>query len=103
MAMQLELKWDPLIRGPLTEPVHGPAEISLPAAARPVKRYCMRREPFGYVLSRGNRLVAAATESDSVLAALEGSLTLSEVKEQFGPAAINLVGALYESGLVELH
>ena len=58
LAMLLGLEKDPLIGEPVpTKPQEPPEELVLYEEARPLGRFVMRPEPFGYVLAQGNRVV----------------------------------------------
>lgn len=101
MAMESESQTDPCMRSPL-DAVPVPAPLELPATACPLARYRLRQESFGYVLMRGNALIGIHASSWPLLECLDGKHTLADIQQRFGAAAVELVGTLYQKGLVEL-
>lgn len=79
-----------------------PEELTLYEGARPVGCYALRAKDFGYVLVRGNRLVAVTAAAKPVLDACDGTRTLSQLRERFGQGALDFVGSLVKKGLIEL-
>lgn len=101
MAMESESRVDPCMRSPLdARPI--PPPLELPAGACPLARYRLRQESFGYVLMRGNALIGVHARSWPLLKCLDGRHTLADLQQRFGAAAVELVGTLYQKGLVEL-
>jgi hypothetical protein len=94
---------DPLMRDPVLEKKPEPLkELTLYEGAHPVGRYALRAEDFGYVLVRGNHIVPVAAAAKPVLDACDGRTTLRQIERQFGPAALSLVGSLYQRDMIEL-
>jgi len=102
MAMERGLGKDPLIGVPLIARQSPPQQISLYEGLRPVGAYQLREEEFGYALMRGNRIVALPHEAQAVLDLCDGRTTLKQIGVQFGQPGLDLVGALWEKGLLLL-
>lgn len=92
---------DPLACGPLREG-YAPPRIDLYKDDRPVFSGVIRPEPFGYVLVRGNRVAPITAASAALVDACNGQTTVEEIRQRFGPAGLELVGALCCRGLIEL-
>ena len=92
---------DPLIREPLTEalPLHD-AELLLYAGLHPVSRFTHRLESGVEVLIRKGQVMTVPDSCEPLLAKLDGSLTLRQIERQYGPVALDWVGALYQQGMV---
>lgn len=101
-AMIRDLDADPLMSGPLPAQEKPHLELSLYAGSRPIGRFSRRLEPFGYVLVRGTHIVLVEAQVEPILNALDGTLTLWQVREKFGQAALDFLGSLYRKGLVEM-
>jgi radical SAM protein with 4Fe4S-binding SPASM domain len=105
VAMVRDVDEDPLMRAPILgvegEP-EPPEELPLYEGARPLGRYTLRAEEFGYVLVRGNRILPVAAAARPVLDACDGDVSLLELRERFGQGALDFVGSLVKNGLVEL-
>jgi hypothetical protein len=95
-------KRDPLRQEPLTEFKRDSEPLKLYARWRPVAKYEIRREEFGFVLLRGNAVVPVSFESAPVLSLLDGNVTLEEISRDHGQSALELIGDLYRHGLVEM-
>jgi radical SAM protein with 4Fe4S-binding SPASM domain len=103
VAMIKGVEKDPLMQVPIVEKEpEPPEELTLYEGAHPVGRYALRVEDFGYVLVRGNRIVPVAAAAGPMLDACDGHTTLRQIEQQFGPAALSLVGSLYQKGMIEL-
>lgn len=92
---------DPLVGAPLTQ-AHPPERIRLHEGLRPVRQYRMRREDFGYVLTRGNRVAPVPLDDKPILDACDGRTTLRQIERRFGQHGLGLVAALYQKGLLDL-
>jgi hypothetical protein len=79
-----------------------PPKLSLGAQMRPVRRYQIREETFGYILTRGNAVVPVRPAAWQILQALNGKMTLLQIKQTFGAEALSLIGSLYQHGLIEM-
>ncbi|HZU87437.1 MAG TPA: radical SAM protein [Anaerolineaceae bacterium] len=102
-AYQLGLAQDPLITGLPPEPLAPPSEaLRLPRLARPRAAFTLRRDGEVIYLFNRNRSLAVAPHSLPVLEALDGSLTLEELRARFGPQALDFVGVLVQQGLVRI-
>lgn len=102
MAQERGLEQDPLASVPLDSSQLPAMPTTLYEDLRPVGVYQLRQEDFGYVLMRGNRIVPVPREAKIVLDACDGKATLKEIKAKFGQSALNLIGGLWEKGLLEL-
>ena len=100
-ALFLGLPHDPLIGDPIQEQEES-EPLALYEDLRPLARFTIEPQPFGFALIRGNRVIPVALSAKSVLDALDGSLTLKEVRQEFGEAALSFVGSLLKKGLIEL-
>lgn len=102
-AMIEGLEKDPLMCEPILEKPQEPSqELVLYEEACPTGHFTIRSESFGYVLIRGNRVTPVAHQAKPILDALNGSLTLGQIKENFGQEALDFIGSLYQKGFVEL-
>jgi len=102
-AMLRGLSHDPLMKEPiLDKPPDSPQELTLCAGARPVANFAMRPEPFGYVLVQGNCIMPVSSRAKAVLDALNGQMTLAQIKSSFGQDGLSFVGVLCQRGLVRL-
>jgi radical SAM protein with 4Fe4S-binding SPASM domain len=95
---------DPLIKGALTiarrpEPVE---RLVLPPTVRPVLSCTLIDEAWGFQLVNRNSRVSLAPAARKLVSALDGTTTLQDIQARWGERALNLVGLLYEKGLVEL-
>ncbi|MBN1429773.1 MAG: radical SAM protein [Anaerolineae bacterium] len=96
------LERDPLAKGPLPIRERPPREVTLFEGARPMVVGVVHPESFGYVVMRGQRFAPVTSQAKSILDALDGRLTLSEIRSRFGQKSLDFVGSLYLQGLVEL-
>lgn len=101
VVLFLGLPQDPLIGKPIWEQEEQ-EPLALYEGLRLLARFTIEPQPFGFALIRGNRVVPVALAAEPVLDVLDDGLTLREVRQRFGEAALNLVGSLYKKGLVEL-
>jgi len=95
------LERDPLATQPMKHN-DSSREIILFEGSLPMISCLVRLDHSGYVLTRGASLYTLPGSTSSFLKALDGKNTLKEILARFGQNAINLVGLLYEQGLVEL-
>jgi len=105
--VQRELRPDrhePLQNRPLAAflPVDAWGPGQLPAGGLPRLAARIRQETFGYVLLGMGQAIPVSPAALDVLRACNGSLTLAELEGRFGPASIDLVGELWQRGLLEL-
>ncbi len=93
---------DPLRRSALVSfTTHGDPR-SLPAGGRPVLQGAVRTEPFGYVVLGQGQLLPVRAEARPLLDACDGTLTFSALAEQFGQPGLELLGDLWETGLLRI-
>jgi len=103
VALIQGIERDPLMRDPFLERDPEPREdLTLYGGGRPVGRYTLRAEEFGYVLVSGNRIVPVIAAARPVLDSCDGHTTLQQIEQKFGPDALSLVGFLYQRGMIEL-
>lgn len=97
------LTQDPLITAPLADPIDPPLEtLSLYRHAHPVPHYTLRHDQFGVYLINRNRHIAVAKAALPILDALDGQTTLADLRLRFGQVALDFVGSLILSGVVQL-
>jgi radical SAM protein with 4Fe4S-binding SPASM domain len=93
---------DPLRRDPL--PIEPEMEIKtrqLPGHIRPVSAFRIRTESFGFVLFGAGGTLPVRTEARPLLDACDGSKTITELYEEFGQAGLNLLGDMFEKGMLK--
>ncbi|CAK8717415.1 hypothetical protein KKHLCK_06570 [Candidatus Electrothrix laxa] len=73
-----------------------PEAIHLDPSWKPIIRFRIREEPFGYLVTRYNWSVPVAFAAKPVLDAVNGKNTLAEIQECFGDEALDLIGRLYQ-------
>jgi radical SAM protein with 4Fe4S-binding SPASM domain len=104
LAYHLHQDRDPLIRGPLQQLLSAShtTQIQLYSGARPEPNFTLREEAFGYLLVNRNQIIPVKTEARPLLDALDGTTTLRQVQDDFGPSGLALVVYLFNKGLVRL-
>jgi hypothetical protein len=96
-------KCDPLMRQPILDgQEHSSDELVLNQHSKPICRFAVRSEEFGYVLIRGARAVPVSHRAKPILDAFDGTTTLQEIQTVFGQEALDFVGSLYRRGFVGL-
>jgi hypothetical protein len=100
--MLLDIVRDDLITAPLDTDPAPLSELVLPAHARPIARFELRAESFGWLLIRGGQVQPVSASAGPLLDVLNGCLTLAEITNQFGEEGLALVGQLVRKGLVAL-
>jgi radical SAM protein with 4Fe4S-binding SPASM domain len=96
---------DPLACSPYQTIPKPPASIqhSLYGASFPQANFSLHRESFGYVLINRSRIIKVKDEARPLIDVLwHGDRTLAEIRTLFGQAALNFIGVLYDSRMVEL-
>ena len=91
------LRGDPLAGYPLPQDVQ-----ELPADARPRAAARLRPESFGYALLGRGQVVPVRAEARPVVEACDGSATFADLAARFGQSGLDLLGELYELGMLEL-
>lgn len=100
-AQQLGISHDPLIEGPLTD--LGPAPIvQLPGEGKLRLSCSVETTSYGYALSGAGHFVTLSDRAGPILQALDGHLTAKQVQKLFGEGALQLVGSLAHSRLLQL-
>ncbi len=94
---------DPLRGAPLSEytPVREVEVKELPANVRPRRHFRMRKEDFGYALLGQGQVIPVAHEALPVLEACDGVASFAQLAERFGQPGLDLLGELWESGLLQ--
>lgn len=72
----------------------------LPGWARPLPAFRLRPEVFGYTVMGQGRAITVTPDAGQVLQACNGNNTFANLAQQFGPAGLNLLGELWEKGLL---
>lgn len=92
---------DPLRNAPLAE--YNPASRvrELPADARPRAALRLRPEVFGYALLGQGQVVPVGDGARALIEACDGSATFAQLADLFGPEAVDLLGELWERGMLE--
>lgn len=93
---------DPLRGEPLTE--YSPPQVvhELPADVQPRAALRLRLEPFGYTLLGQGQVVPVRAEARAVVEACDGSATFAELARRFGQSGLDLLGELWEFGMLEI-
>ena len=92
---------DPLRGEPLTE-YAPPQEIKeVPANAQPRPNFRIREEDFGYVLLGQGQVIPVAEAALDVLEACDGSTSFAQLADRFGQPGLDLLGELWEIGMLE--
>lgn len=93
---------DPLRRSALTSFSSHVGKRTLPAEGRPVLQGTVRPEPFGYVILGQGQLLPVRAEAGPLLAACDGTSTFSTLTERFSQPGLELLGDLWEVGLLQI-
>ena len=93
---------DPLRRSALASFAPHSVPRTLPAEGRPALRGAVRSESFGYLVQGRGQLMPVRAEALTLLAACDGTLTFSALAERFGQSGLELLGDLWEAGLVDI-
>lgn len=93
---------DPLAKRPLREQCERFSELTLYRESRPMRRFKMRSEEFGYVLVIRNRVMPIAHEGEQIIDLLDGKTTLGQIEQICGSRALSFVGLLYQKGFIDL-
>ncbi len=90
---------DPLIQVARPAP-RSEETLPLYAGLRPVGRFAVRNEPQGVMLIQRSQVVAVPPAAASLLARLDGSLTLAQIAAQHNAPILDWIGALHQHGMV---
>ncbi len=90
---------DSLMTGPLCETE--PEPIHLDPSWKPVARFRIREESFGYLVTRYNWSIPVAFTAKPILDAVNGKNTLADIQECFGDEALDLIGRLYQEDCLD--
>jgi radical SAM protein with 4Fe4S-binding SPASM domain len=94
---------DPLRRAPVATFTPLALEpIELPATARPRFVGRLRAESFGYVLLGQGQAMPVRPEARPIIEACAGRLTLLDLQDLYGEDALDLLGELWQIGLIDL-
>jgi radical SAM protein with 4Fe4S-binding SPASM domain len=99
------LAMDPLACGPCRTMPKLPAPIqhSLCGESFPKADFSLHKEGFGYVLINHSRIYKVTDEASPLICVLQrGDRTLAEIRALLGQAALNFIGLLYDSRMIEL-
>lgn len=92
---------DPLRRSPLTDFIPYQTVRELPADACPRPMFRIRPESFGYALLGQGRVVPVRADARPLIEACNGRTTFAELASRFGSRGLDLLGELWDSGLLE--
>jgi hypothetical protein len=73
----------------------------LPTDVHPHAVVRMRPESFGYALLGQGQVVPVRAEARAVVEACDGTATFSELAARFGQSGLDLLGELWELGMLE--
>jgi radical SAM protein with 4Fe4S-binding SPASM domain len=93
---------DPLRQDPLASFAPARPVRDLPAAGRPILQGTLRPESFGYVVLGQGQLLPVPAEARPLLTACDGTLTCSILAERYGQPGLELLGDLWEVGLLHI-
>jgi radical SAM protein with 4Fe4S-binding SPASM domain len=74
----------------------------LPASGRPKAVARLRKEPFGYALLGQGQVMLVRPEARPVIDACTGEWTFSQLASRFSEAGLELLGELWDAGMLEL-
>jgi len=90
------------LRGkPLAEYSPSQTVHELPANVRPRAAVRLRPEPFGYALLGQGQVVPVRAEARAVVEACDGSATFAQLAARLGQSGLDLLGELWELGMLE--
>ena len=104
MALQMNKEQDPLMRRPLAHKLKrdAPHKLQLYAEDMPRQNFEIRDEEFGLLLVNRSRVVPLDRAAKPLLDMLDGTHSLRTIEQQFGQKDLDLIGQLYQAGLVRL-
>ncbi len=92
---------DPLRGEPLTEYVPAQEIKELPANVRPRRNFRIREEEFGYALLGQGHVLPVAREAWQIVNACDGTASFAELAAHFGQPGLDLLGELWELGMLD--
>ena len=102
-AMQRGLEQDPLIRNPITkEPSERQNHLTIYAGLKPVPKFAIRQERFGFILIHMKNVVPVDFKAMPILEAFDCQTNLAQIREAFGPEAVGFTIQLYQQGVIDL-
>jgi radical SAM protein with 4Fe4S-binding SPASM domain len=93
---------DPLRHAPLDTFEPALETRKLPASGRPQAALRLRKESFGYVLLGRGQVMPVRPEARPVVEACTGEWTLAQLASRFGEAGLDLLGELWDAGMLDL-
>lgn len=93
---------DPLRKEPLARFTPRCLPRTLPAHAQPKAQVRLRSESFGYVALGRGQAVPVLEAARPVIEACDGRMTFAQLKDRFGQGGLELLGDLYEAGMLDL-
>jgi hypothetical protein len=101
VAQKLSLPHDPLQRESLKKTNHA-VIVELGMRDRPRLSCDVKVTDFGFALSGSGHYITLSQQSQSILDRLDGTTTIENILDEFGPACLELIGGLFQQHLVEL-
>ena len=92
---------DPLRGEPLESYKPSDEIYEIPVNVRPVARVRLRREDFGYTVLGDHGFLPVAPEAKHVIDACDGHQTFGELAVRFGEAELNLLGEMWQLGMLD--
>ena len=94
-----EFQPDRLMKEPLTQiPIH---QVDLNPQWKPAPLFInIRKEEFGYLLTRYNYSIPASPQAYPLLTAIDGTMTLAQLADQFGADCLDFIGYLYQNRFI---
>jgi AdoMet-dependent heme synthase len=93
---------DPLRRQPFASFDLGLQARDLPADGRPLAQLRLRPESFGYAVLGHGQIFPVRSEARPVIEACDGTATFAQLAAQYGQDGLDILGDLWEAGLVDI-
>ncbi len=93
---------DPLRFAPLMDFTPEIVPIELPESGCPKTIAQIRKEDFGYILSAHGRMIPVSHHAKELVDACNGTSTFAELFTHFGQDGLDLLGEMWELGLLEI-
>jgi hypothetical protein len=90
---------DRRMREPLTQVPINQVELNPQWKPAPLFKN-IRKESFGYLLTRYNYSIPASQQAYPLLAAIDGTSTLAQLENQFGEDCLDFIGYLYQNRFI---